>query len=214
MNNLPRIAAFLFRFRFNFTLMFAGLASLALLLFASLPAYSAQSAEDRDDVAGVLTVGDLYGGGIVAYILQPGDPGYVPGQLHGRVISTEDVGKEIVWSSMPDQATGTCAALNAGKTNSRKIIGQSGRGPCAASLCLSYNTTVDCSTYDDWYLPSKEELEKVCQNRASLVKFASGLYWSSSEQNAGQAWGVNLNSGVSLAVEKSARASVRAMRSF
>ncbi len=46
--------------------------------------------------AAPINVGDEYGGGTVVYILQPGDPGYSAGELHGFVAAKDDLPKESV----------------------------------------------------------------------------------------------------------------------
>jgi hypothetical protein len=168
----------------------------------------------KDDVDAVRP-GDLYGGGIVAWVLQPGEPGYESGRLHGRVISLNDLDDRSVWSNVADRAAGTGTALDSGKSNTRRIVAQEGHVSGAAKLCRDYSVTVECSTYDDWYLPGREELERVSRNRGVLVKFAEGLYWSSSEQDSGSAWCRNLTVQEGEAVRsKSSEAHVRAMRSF
>jgi hypothetical protein len=37
-----------------------------------------------------IAIGDAYGGGVLAYILVDGDPGYVPGETHGLIAATAD----------------------------------------------------------------------------------------------------------------------------
>jgi hypothetical protein len=37
--------------------------------------------------------------------------------------------------------------------------------------------------YDDWYLPSKDELSKLYSNRDAVGGFETGGYWSSSENS-------------------------------
>ena len=50
--------------------------------------------------------------------------------------------------------------------------------------------------YDDWYLPSKEELNQLYLNRSAVGGFTSGVYWSSTEGNAVNAWHQSFDGGI------------------
>ena len=60
----------------------------------------------------------------------------------------------------------------------------------AAKLCADLVITKDGVVYDDWFLPSKDELNLLYQNiyRNNLSGFFEDLYWSSSESVANNAW--------------------------
>ncbi len=139
-----------------------------------------------------LAVGDAYGGGRVAYILRSGDPSYVAGETHGLIAAQADQspadGAGVVWSNITDSLIGAAArgiALGTGKANTEAIVDQTiDNQHCtggAAYIC--YNLLL--GGYSDWYLPSKDELNKLYLNQEEIGGFnPSGHYepyWSSSE---------------------------------
>ena len=135
--------------------------------------------------AAPLAIGDNYGGGIIAYILVSGDPGYVAGQTHGLIAAPGDQSTGSLWwngSYITTGATGT--ATGTGAANTTAIVASQGAGSYAAKLC----DDLVLNGYSDWYLPSRDELNKLYLNKRAVGGFATYFYWSSSEDNAYYAW--------------------------
>ena len=144
---------------------------------------------------------DTVGDGLVAYIYQPGDPGYDPNVQHGLIVyeSWLDDGGTKWW--MPNQlgnfgfigATGT--ALGSGLDNTNKILAAY---PTQQSAALYVRALMGPS----YSLPSQKELELILENAyvGSIPAFNNGLgwansgganntaYWSSTEYTSTTAW--------------------------
>ena len=158
-----------------------------------------------------LTIGMSYGGGKIAYILQPSDPGYVIGEVHGLIAAPSDQSTGIQWYNGSNITTGaTGSALGSGMSNSNAIVATQGIGAYAARICYD----LDLGGYSDWYLPSRDELQKLYINRVDIGEFTTSNYWSSTEASTISAWNIYFTSGGLNASNKFPALKVRAVRSF
>jgi hypothetical protein len=137
-----------------------------------------------------LEVGDFALGGVIGYILEPGDIGYVDGVIKGVIIDWRTLNDmEYIWDNIngyngnnppinpfyylnfnPVQnqyyyIPQTSMALGSGMENTNKIIAKAGTNGGAALFAYNYSY----GGYDDWYLPSLDELLKIRNNEHILT---------------------------------------------
>ena len=138
----------------------------------------------------------------------------------------------INYQSTTVPAPGATSLLN-GLANTNAIIAQTGQGQLgvgitsdyAAGLCRNYNG----GGFNDWYLPSKDELNYLWENLAdsdgdyfnsgptdpnNLGGFAYNIYWSSTEYDNSDAWKKNFSNGLQYLYDKNSTGFVRAVRAF
>ena len=165
-----------------------------------------------------LMPGIFYGGGIIGYVLKPGDFGYIEGETHGLIISPYNLG-QAYWGCAGVTVGSTLSILGSGNSNTVAITNLCGSS-CAAGLC--YNLILN--GFSDWYLPSYDELDLIYQT--GVLGFTNNNYWTSTEYNFIQSYEarvINMSYGIGGAgasllccqgTGKNAGHYVRAVRSF
>jgi len=124
-------------------------------------------------------------------------------------------------------------ALGTGRAATAAIVARHNAGSVAktdyaAGVADAYTT----ATASDWFLPSRDELNEVCKYARNTSQaagastvctggsaptsrgFASGLYWSSSEVNAGNAWLQYFDDGYQYDNTKTGATYIRPVRAF
>lgn len=162
-----------------------------------------------------LKVGQEYGGGIIAHILQPGNQGFDPDVVHGLIAAKEDQSDGIEFDFNCWNEGGVYAyftEIGDGLRNTNEILSYCADRPIAASIARDYQG----GGFKDWFLPSLEELKIMYGNREVIGGFADSDYWSSSTYDAKKetAWFTNFNTGEESVEMRTQSKRVRAMRAF
>jgi hypothetical protein len=158
-----------------------------------------------------LVTGENYQGGLIAYIFQTGDPGYVEATPHGIIAAPSDQAPSTKWFNGNYTGTGASAtALGTGNNNTDMIVNKQGAGFYAAKYCFD----LVLGGHSDWHLPSKDELNKLYLSRKAVGDFSIGYYWSSTEAGDHTAWIQNFDNGALSSYDKNGGFRVRAIRIF
>ncbi len=159
----------------------------------------------------LIPIGTDFQGGKVIYCYKVGEIGYVAGAIHGLISSTSDQSAGIIWSNNSTLIGGTETGIGSGQSNTNKIVANQGAGNYAAKLCYD----LELNGYSDWYLPSKDELFIMWENRNVIGGFnLYGFYWSSTEYEASFGGFLEFPTGMYSGLSKYANLYVRAVRSF
>jgi Protein of unknown function (DUF1566) len=155
-----------------------------------------------------IAIGAPYQGGIIAYVDGTG--------LHGLIAASSDQGLA-PWGCLNTTISGADGtAIGTGNQNTIDIMAGCTEAGIAARIC----SDLVLNGYNDWYLPSKDELNQLYINRVAIGGFndPDQEYWSSSEgpvaQDGGSAWVQEIGSGFQVAIYKHTYYAVRAVRSF
>ncbi|MEW7291037.1 Lcl domain-containing protein [Aquimarina sp. 2304DJ70-9] len=160
-----------------------------------------------------LSIGDTHLGGIIFYL--------DPSGCHGLVSMAVDQHTGLQWyngSYVDTYAYGN--GIGSGDGNSQGI--RRWQGTCSACYASELCQDLNSGGYDDWYLPSKYELNLMYQNigpgdalgLGNVGGFADGFYWSSTEYEDDRAWYQWFRNGSQTHALKINPFYVRAIRSF
>jgi len=165
--------------------------------------------------------------------LEAAPSGWNSGEIEPLRLWAQQTPIDYRFSSVPNA---TSLVIGAGYSNTRAIILQGNTNPAtsAAALSDSYTATVRGVLVNDWYLPSRDELEQMCRwvnglsdatpcTAGGTINTGPGArgfmdvndYWSSTQSGtASKAYELNLTSGGSLAGGKDWIQYVRPIRAF
>ncbi|MCD4730379.1 MAG: DUF1566 domain-containing protein [Bacteroidales bacterium] len=151
----------------------------------------------------VLKIGYKYAGGIIFYL---------DGNGGGLVCAESDQSSSAEFGCRGTLIDGTRTGFGTGVSNTIAILDICNEANIAASICYD----LSLNGYNDWFLPSKEELNLMYMNlkQEEIGDFATKQYWSSSEYYSSEAWIQHFYNGSQYEDGKNMTNHVRAVRAF
>ncbi len=159
-----------------------------------------RSNEGWKSMNGAHFLGEGYGGGIIFYLDATGQ--------HGLIAAANDQ-PMLPWGCYPFSIPGTSTLWGTGQANTTTIV----------AGCLDMGAARECDElelngYSDWYLPSRDELVEMYNQRDIIGNMVPSFYWSSSENDGGTAFSESFEWGYNYGRAKYDYCYVRAIRSF
>ena len=170
------------------------------------------SASWDDGSCTILSIGDNYEGGIIFYL---------DGNGGGLIAAASDFSGYQEWGcygTLISGADGT--AIGTGNQNTIDIEAGCTTAGTAADICANYTSSM-YGSYNDWFLPSKDELNEMYLNigpgssLGNIGVFSNQYYWTSTQVDSNAAIQVIFANGVAMPGQKNVtNISTRAIRQF
>ncbi|MCX6266249.1 MAG: hypothetical protein NTW16_02680, partial [Bacteroidetes bacterium] len=122
------------------------------------------------------TIGQSFGGGIIFYLDATGQ--------HGLIAAPSDQRSCAQWGCPVTFIGGTSTLPGTGKANTTIIVNGCNEADIAAKIC----NDLELNGYDDWFFPSKDELDLMYQQKTVVGGFSESGYICSSEADQWSAW--------------------------
>ncbi|MBU0489723.1 MAG: immunoglobulin domain-containing protein [Bacteroidetes bacterium] len=147
-----------------------------------------------------IEVGDWFHGGIVFY---------TDGAGNGLIAPRQDQANNNNWGCFATSIPGATSNTN-GAANTSAIVAACAERPIAASIC----DDLILDGFSDWFLPAKDQLYYLHEQRLVVGGFGYVDYWSSTENSANKAWAQYFHFGDQYDIVKYNNYNVRCVRAF
>lgn len=158
-------------------------------------------------------VGDYRDGGVVFWV-DPLD------NTHGLVCAVSDqAGSSTVWGCYGTDIPGSVpSAIGSGASNTAAIVA----GCPTPGIAAEIASNLSLNGYTDWFIPSKDELNEMYLNQSAVNATAianggvafSSYYWTSTQDNANNAWYQFMFNGMQALNAKANGSWLRCVRAF
>ena len=127
-------------------------------------------------------IGDYYQGGVIGYMLRPGDNGYETNIPHGLIypsdwfyLSGQGQGVQIPFGCQGIEIPAYSNEIGSGQSNTTIILENCSELNTAAKFCDDFQV----NEYNDWFLPSYDELREIILNVMNPNEsWIGGSFWS------------------------------------
>ncbi|MFY9308463.1 MAG: trypsin-like peptidase domain-containing protein [Bacteroidia bacterium] len=160
-----------------------------------------------DDNKNKKVVGQTYGGGIIFYVDASGEHGLIASIDNGEGVRAQ-------WGCYNTLVDDTQIGIGTGQENTKKIITVCRAGASSQNIAARLCNELVLEGFTDWYLPSKEELNLLYENKEIIGGYEHGYYWSSSEVDSHFAWYQHFDFGFQDYLNKDFSYFFRPIRSF